>query len=149
MAFPSHWSGWLIWAVAFGPLLFTAIRINRSAAVLFAAWLAAEAISAKLPIREYMVLDPIAIALIVRWRWSALDTIRATPFGDRLILGVYPAMWLAYALPLTQTAQWWALWWLALAQMAIAVAWPAFAANRTAEGRRIRKFHSIFRRGGA
>lgn len=110
-----------------------AMFVHRTAAVLVVAWLAGQGwwlgTGDSLPIGLYLMTDAIAFGLILSW---------ATSKADWAVVALYPAMWLAYVLPIEPVSQWWTLYVLAAAQFTIAGPWPAFRRNRTSEGRRIK-----------
>lgn len=128
-----HWSGILLYAVVLLWLV-PAMAVHRTAIVLFVAWVAGEIYSLHtgdhLPIPLYLMTDAIAFGLIMSWRATLADT---------LVLGIYPAMWLAYLMSgvLEPRPLWWLLYALTMAQFFIAGPWPAFTRNRTAEFRRV------------
>ena len=99
------------WAIAAGPW-----RIGSIALV--ASWLVGQAwfcaTGDALPIRVYLILDPLVIAAVLHWRGSWLDWV---------ILAIFPLEWVAYDQP-DVVRQWWTLWGLSSVQLLAAGPWP-------------------------
>jgi len=104
---------------------------NPTAAALVAAWAFAQGVwlatGDNLPLRAYIVTDIAVLAVIyckrLRWRgpyrnwWHRLQSILLEPNGwDRVVILIFPVMWMLYIVSMNERAKWFALFWLAIAQ---------------------------------
>lgn len=118
---------------------------NPTAAALVLAWLAGQGIylvtGDNLPVEYYVFPDAVVIAVIAsKFEWCNLAPYRGlwhqlsclllerSP-ADRIVLAIFPLMWLLYLSPLDPFHTWYALWGLVLAQF-VAAGIEAFQSYR-------------------
>jgi hypothetical protein len=122
---------------------------NPTAAALVMSWLAGEAIylvtGNSLPTDFYLFPDIFVLAVIMakqevcnlrpyRGAWHQLKcmVLERSP-ADRIIMLIFPVMWVLYAAPVHPFYKWWALYYLVIAQLA-AAGYEAFVTgNRDAD----------------
>lgn len=80
---------------------------------------------------DLIVFTSLAIAI---WRGRVVDRLA---MSNAMIMLMYPPMWIAYFSWTNKTLLWWALLCGTVIQMLLSAPWPAFAGNKTLEGRRV------------
>jgi hypothetical protein len=121
------------------------IRPTATAAALVLSWVIGEAVylitGNNIPLNFYLFCDISVIGVIYakpRYRPcpsfdGALHQLRCLILErcptDRVVLAIFPLMWVAYAAEISAYAKWWSLWWLVLAQFA-AAAWEVISLER-------------------
>lgn len=115
---------------------------NPTAIALVAAWALGQAAwwltGENLPLRLYVITDLMVVAVIFCkpdamdcWPYDGLRSqlvalLKERCAGDRVVVTIFPLMWLTYALQMDDYYRYWILWWLAIVQF-LAAGWEAFS----------------------
>jgi hypothetical protein len=134
----------VMWATVLGVGIPSAWR-NPTAGALVVAWFAGQAAylatGDSLPLDFYLFPDLLVLAVIFskqeacnlapyRNAWHQLKCVLLErSVADRIVVLIFPLMWLLYCLPMPDWHKWWALYFLALAQF-FAAGTEAFNSHR-------------------